>query len=79
MLLESGLHVQYHVALLVWIECARDMKESHMQPDLVVVVMVGVSHTTEDMEIPLLRYICAVMFDMHMKHTEDIFPTTPMI
>ena len=71
------MHVQNHVALLVWIECAWGMKESHMQADLVVVVKVGVCHTTGNMEMPLLRY--AVMFDMHTKHTEDIFPTPPVI
>ena len=27
--------------------------------------------------MPLLRY--AVMFDMHVKHMEDIFPTPPVI
>ena len=42
-----------------------------MQADLVVVV-VGVCHTTGDMEMPLFIY--SVMFDLHMKHTEDIFP-----
>ena len=77
MLLELGLHVQNHVALLVWIECVCGMKESLMQTDLVVGVKVGVCHTTGDMEMPLLRY--AVMFDMHIKHTEDMFPTPPVI
>ena len=43
-----------------------------MQADLVVVVKVGVCHTTGYLEMPLLRY--AVMFDMHVKHMEDIFP-----
>ena len=70
--LESSLHEQNLVILLVYAECELGVKENHMQGAAVIGAMVDFCHTIRDKE--RLKLLCAVMFYMRIKHKESMSP-----